>query len=384
MRLGRESSAVKPEPRMKNRLISTYEALLAGGTIAPDAAQSTAVSALQRLADTLERYRPNSAFGSFLGFGRRDAPTGLYIYGAVGRGKTMLMDLFFRNLAIKSKRRLHFDAFMAEAHAAIETAREAGTGDPIPGAARAIARKGLLICLDEFQVNDIADAMILSRLFEALFAEGAVLITTSNTAPNDLYRDGLNRPLFLPFVRLLTERTATLELLSAQDYRMRKLMGRRLYFTPADAVAAAGLTEAWSLLTGGADGSPRSLDVQGHKLRIPRAAEGTAWMTFAELCGQPLWAADYRALAANFHTLILESIPVLSPEQRNEARRFILLIDALYDLRIRLIASAAAEPGALYPQGDGAEAFGRTASRLVEMRSQDYLEASRPQAVPVA
>ena len=369
---------------MKNRLISAYEALLADGTITPDAAQAAAVAQLKALAASLERYHPQSVLGAFFGLGPAEAPRGLYIHGAVGRGKTMLMDLFFRSVAFKSKRRLHFDAFMAGAHGAIGVARETGTGDPIPVAACAIARKGLLICLDEFQVNDIADAMILSRLFEALFELGAILVTTSNTAPDNLYKDGLNRPLFLPFVSLLKQRTATLELHSAQDYRMRKLMGRKLYFAPADAVAQAGLTEAWNLLTGGAEGSPRTLDVQGHKLTIPRAAEGTAWMTFAELCGQPLGAADYRALAATFHTLILEAIPVLSPEQRNEARRFTLLIDTLYDQRIRLIASAAAGPAALYPQGDGAEAFGRTASRLVEMRSQDYLEATRPQAAQIS
>ena len=362
---------------MPHRLSKTYNALLAAGTLAPEPSQAAAVAALQALSDTLEA----TQWPRFAGFwARRTAPRGIYLAGAVGRGKTMLMDLFFRSVAVKLKRRLHFDAFMAEAHAAIEAARAKTPGDPIPLAARALAEPGALLCVDEFQVNDIADAMIIGRLFEQLFSAGVTLVATSNTLPDNLYPDGINRPLFLPFVALLQRHVDVVELTARRDYRMSSLAGRPLYFTPADSEAHLHLEASWDLLTNAATGAPQTLDIKGHTLTIPRAADGTAWISFDALCGQPLGAADYRALALAFHTLILEGIPRLSPERRNEARRLILLIDVLYDERRRLIASAAAEPDALYPQGDGHEAFGRTASRLVEMRSQDYLDAtSEPQ-----
>ena len=365
-----------------NRLIAAYDQLLAAGTLAPDQAQAEAVVQLQRLAAAAELYLPASPLSlkNLLGWNGAPTPKGLYLHGAVGRGKTVLMDLFFRSLATRSKRRLHFDVFMAQAHAAIEHARAAGAGDPMPDAARQLAENGRLLCIDEFQVNDIADAMILSRLFERLFADGVVLVATSNTAPDKLYADGLNRPLFLPFVTRLKRHVAVLELAASKDYRLSKLIGRKLYFSPADAAAHAALSDAWTMLTGGATAAPRKLEVRGHRLDIPRSAEGTVWMTFDELCGRPLGAADYQALAASFHTLILEGIPVLKPENRNEARRLILLIDAIYDQRLRLIVSADAEPDALYAAGDGREAFRRTASRLVEMRSQDYLETSQASA----
>ena len=363
---------------MQNRLISAYEALLTTGAIVPDTAQARASALLQRLANALEQVRPRTVASALLRLRPEPVPRGLYVYGAVGRGKTMLMDLFFRNVAFKSKRRLHFDAFMQEAHAAIATARAATKGDPMPVAAKAIADQGRLLCLDEFQVNDIADAMILSRLFQSLFANGAILVATSNTAPSELYLDGINRSLFLPFVEALQQRCSVFELLSSNDYRLRKLMGRKLYFTPADAAAKTAIDEVWAVLTASARGTPRTLDVRGHKLTISCAAEGTARMTFADLCGRTLGAADYQALAATVHTLILEDVPILRAEQRNEARRLITLIDTLYDQHIRLIVSADAEPDALYPRGDGSETFRRTASRLVEMRSQDYLEVSRP------
>ncbi len=363
---------------MPHRLFSAYQDLIASGGIEPEPSQLAAVRALQRLADVLEAQQ-RSHWPILGGLWRRQAntPRGIYLCGPVGRGKTMLMDLFCRNLAIRAKRRLHFDAFMDEAHGAIEQARQASTGDPIPLAARTLANRGLLLCIDEFQVNDIADAMIIGRLFEHLLALGVVLVATSNIAPQDLYPDGINRQLFLPFVGLLLEHVNVLALSARRDYRLAKLAGRPLYFTPVDAAATAALGAAWNLMTNSAVGEPRMLHIKGHTLTIPRAAEGTAWMSFNELCGAALGAADYRALASGIHTLILEGIPMLTPEQRNEARRLILLVDTLYDQRRRLIVSAAAEPHALFPLGDGSEAFGRTASRLVEMRSQDYLEAAQ-------
>ena len=365
---------------MKDRLTSAYDKLLDSGSIAPDPAQAEALTALARLARNLGTYRPGSLL-RLIGH-RPAAPRGLYLHGKVGRGKTMLMDLFFANVAFSGKRRLHFDAFMAEAHAAIETARAEGQGDPMPGAASALASRGLLLCLDEFQVNDIADAMILSRLFARLFQYELVLVTTSNVAPDDLYRDGLNRQLFLPFVASLKQYTDILELAAARDYRLDMLMGRRLYFSPLGAEADKGLAETWAMLTGGAKPMRKLLDVAGRKLEIARASGGTAWTSFAALCEQPLGAADYRTIARTFQTVLLEGIATLGPDKRNEARRFITLIDALYDGRVRLIASAAAEPDALYPQGDGADVFQRTASRLIEMRSRDYLENRRPAARP--
>ena len=371
---------------MTSPLLQAYRALLASGAAQPDPAQAGAVAALDALGIALAAYRPDSVL-SMIGFGGA-APKGLYLHGKVGRGKSMLMDLFFTHAPVRAKRRLHFDAFMTEAHAAIEAARATGNGDPMPGAAKALAAKsqadrGLMLCLDEFQVNDIADAMILSRLFTPLFARGLVLVTTSNTAPNNLYRDGLNRQLFLPFVDVLKQHTNVLELAAARDYRLEKLMGQRLYFTPLNAAARSSLEGTWRMLTGGAPPVPKALDVAGRNLSLPRACGGAAWLGFDELCARPLGAADYRAVAAAFHTVILEGIPTLGPEKRNEARRFITLIDALYDARTHLIASAEAEPDALYPAGDGSEAFQRTASRLMEMRSRDYLEAPRPPALPL-
>jgi cell division protein ZapE len=358
---------------MPQRLTADYLNLIATGTIEAEPSQQAAVAALQRLSDSLAA-RGRMSLAAL--WSRSVPPHGIYLCGPVGRGKTMLMNLFFRTVAVKHKRRLHFDAFMGEAHAAIEAARAASPGDPIPPAARALAQPGTLLCIDEFQVNDIADAMIIGRLFEQLLASDVTLVATSNTLPGNLYPDGINRALFLPFVAQLQSHVDVIELSARRDYRMSKLAGRPLYFTPADGAAHAALEASWTLLTNHATGAPQTLDLKGRTLTIPRTADGTAWSSFDALCGAALGAADYRALALAFHTLILEDIPILSPERRNEARRLILLIDVLYDERRHLIASAAAEPHALYPLGDGHEAFGRTASRLVDMRSQDYLDST--------
>ena len=361
-------------------LTSAYRELLASGAARSDRAQRDAVAALERLSAGLSGYHPGSLL-RLIGHAK-PAPRGVYLHGRVGGGKTMLMDLLFASTSFASKRRLHFDAFMAEAHAAIETARDRDLGDPMPEAARLLSEKGLLLCLDEFQVNDIADAMILSRLFRGLFKRGLVLVTTSNSAPDDLYRDGLNRQLFVPFIDLLKLHTDIIEVAAARDYRLDKLMGRQLYVTPLGAAADAVLHETWRMMTGNAQPMHKALDVAGRKLDIARAAGGTVWLSFAELCERPLGAADYRAIARAFHTAILEDIPALGPEKRNEARRFITLVDALYDAKVRLIASAEAEPEALYTSGDGSLAFTRTASRLIEMRSRDYLEAAHPTQNP--
>jgi cell division protein ZapE len=361
-------------------VLDRYRAMIAAGRIASDPAQALAAEKLQILANRLRRLPPPKApdFFSFFSRGRRaPAPIeGLYLFGAVGRGKTMLMDLFYETVSFKPRRRLHFHEFMAEAHDTIGRLRRAHNGDPLPIAAGIIAAEAPLLCLDELQVTDIADAMILGRLFAGLFAENAVVVATSNAAPRELYKNGLNRALFLPFVDLIEQRMEPLELAAAHDYRLEKLDGMARYFTPLGAEARNAIELAWRRLTGEAGGEPRGeqqeLVVKGRRLRVPRAAMGVARFGFDDLCRQPLGSSDYLAIVHHFHTVILEDIPVLGPQERNEARRFITLIDALYDARASLIASAAAQPRALYPEGDGAVMFVRTASRLMEMRSDAY------------
>jgi cell division protein ZapE len=353
--------------------IQDYRALLSSGRIASDPAQALAVEKLQLLWMQLTP----RGFSLWPWSSSRADLKGLYLYGGVGRGKTMLMDLFFATVREPQKRRVHFNAFMADVHDRIAIARETVPGDPIPTVGAGIAEEARLLCLDEFQVTDIADAMILGRLFEALFANGTVLVTTSNTAPRNLYKDGLNRQLFLPFIAMLDERLDTLELAAARDYRMDKLRGHALWFSPLGLTAESEMDAAWSRLTLGAEASPLLLQVKGRTVTLPRAALGTAMVPFAALCEQPLGAGDYLAIAQACHTLLLTEIPVLTPEMRGAARRFIVLVDTLYDTHTRLIASAAADPDALYQVGDGATDFARTASRLMEMRSEAYLAGTR-------
>ena len=363
-----------------------YEALAARGALNPDPAQQALAAHLDRLARQLGEARQPGRSGP-LGrlFGSKPQPVrGLYIHGAVGRGKTMLMDAFFAVAPVERKRRTHFHEFMADVHDRIHHARLAGrdgkgTADPIAPVAAAIASETRLLCLDEFAVEDIADAMILSRLFAALFAHGLVLVATSNATPEDLYRDGLNRGLFLPFIAVLREHVDVAALDARTDYRLEKLGGAPVYVTPLGAAARGALDRTWRGLTGTEHGGAETLTVKGRAVRVPEAARGAARFAFADLCEAPLGTGDYAAVARAFHTVFLDDIPVIEPARRDVARRFINLVDVLYDHGVKLVASAAAEPEALYRAASGQEAFAfrRTASRLTEMRSEAYLAAAR-------
>ena len=354
-------------------IIDGYQLRLAGREIEPDLSQAALAIRLDALnAELMELQGRRRVWSRF--FAKEPGPPqGLYIWGSVGRGKTMLMDLFFEETEFESKRRAHFHEFMADIHDRIGMARKELPGDPIPQVARAIAKDACLLCFDEMHVTDIADAMILRRLFEGLFAAGTVVVATSNAAPTELYKKGLNRQLFLPFIDLIASHMDVVELKAQKDFRLDKLSGAKLYFCPADSNTKAALDAHWQRLTGGHPGRSEALDVKGRKLLVPLTSMGVARFQFDELCARPLGASDYLHLAHAFHTLIIDDIPVLTPDRRDVARRFINLVDALYDRRICLIASAAAEPAALYPKGDGADLFERTASRLTEMRSEAYL-----------
>jgi cell division protein ZapE len=369
-----------------SELFSTrYAALIGAGKIEADPGQEVLARHLAALEQRLERHllaQKSSSLGWLFAQRQksREPVRGLYIYGEVGRGKTLLMDLFFETSAVKRKRRVHFYEFMADVHERVHVFRqETKNGDPGPDpivrAAEAIAEEAWLLCFDEFHVTDIADAMILGRLFTRLFQLDVVVVATSNLAPSELYKDGLNRTLFVPFLALLQVHCEVVRLDARVDFRLEKLTGVPTWYVPDDARATAALDAAWLRLTGISAGAPHELVVKGHTLKVPQSAMGVARFSFADLCGQPLGAGDYLKIAHEFHTIILDHIPVMDYNRRNEAKRFIILIDTLYDHAVKLLASAQAQPDALYRADEGFEAreFKRTASRLIEMRSQAYL-----------
>ena len=370
--------------------LAGYRALVRDGTLTHDPAQELAAEKLEMLNNRLKSYTPESALGwrKLFRREREDAPQGLYLFGDVGRGKSMLMDLLYESTTFSPKRRVHFNAFMLEVHDSVhkwrkmtEAERKAADmpgDDPIPPLARKIAADAMLLCFDEFQVTDVADAMILGRLFRALFDAGVVIVLTSNRPPDDLYKDGLNRQLFEPSIQMLKSELDVLHLVANTDYRLERLRGLPVYYTPVDAGTAARLDKAFEALTDEKTGEEQVIDVmQGRTLTVPQAAKGVARMTFAALCEKPLGAADYLALTEAFHTLLLEGVPRMNRDHRNEAKRFVTLVDTLYESRTRLICSAEAPPEELYTEGDGSFEFQRTVSRLMEMQSRDYFETAK-------
>jgi len=369
---------------MSASVSAQYAAQVAAGKIEPDNAQKATVERLAQLEGELAERRlarKSSSLGWLFGSGEAQTIKGLYIFGDVGRGKTMLMDMFFAASRVSRKRRVHFHEFMGEVHERVHALRqkaklgEISAEDPIAVVAAAIAQETRLLCFDEFHVTDIADAMILGRLFKYLFELGVVVVATSNVSPRELYKDGLNRALFLPFIALIEDHLEVTPLDARTDFRLEKLAGAPVWYVPADSAARAALDEAWRRLTAGHAAEPQELVVKGHAIHVPCASMGVARFSFADLCQQPLAAAEYLKIARQYHTLVLDRVAVMDYERRNEAKRFIILIDTLYDHAVKLVASAEAEPGALYCANEGFEAseFKRTASRLIEMRSEAYL-----------
>ncbi|GAB4150393.1 MAG: cell division protein ZapE [Sphingomonadales bacterium] len=382
-------------------VLAAYEALVAAGELTADDDQRRAAARLDRLARELADYPAvPSAFthvrrwrlAALFNWSGKDArpPRGVYLWGGVGRGKSMLMDLFFDHAPLKAKKRVHFHAFMQDMHEALHRFRNltsaekvafgaaAGSDDPIPPVARSIALEASLLCFDELHVTDVADAGILGRLFQALRERGVVVVATSNRPPADLYKDGLNRSIILPFIALIEREWDILPLNGPTDYRLQRLAGLETYYVPNGAAATARMREVFFRLTDHSVDDAHTvpseiLTVKGRELFVPKALRGAAVFSFKRLCVNPLGAADYLAIARRYHTVFLVGVPQMGPAQRNEAKRFVTLIDTLYEHKVKLFMTADAEPQALYPQGDGAFEFSRTISRLMEMQSADYM-----------
>ncbi|WP_304175336.1 cell division protein ZapE [Phenylobacterium aquaticum] len=367
---------------MASPLNAAYQARLAAGALRPDPAQAEGLKALARLEDDLGQAEP-SGFSAF--FRKPEGQRGVYLWGPVGRGKSMLMDLFFETAPVAKKRRVHFHVFMGEVHRLIDAWRKGDAAerkarfgqhkgdDPIVPVADVVIAQARLICFDEFQVTDIADAMILGRLFEALFARGLTLVATSNRVPDELYKNGINRQLFTPFIDLLKARMEVVSVAGGHDYRLDRLRAAGTWFSPSDPDNQRSFLGLWRDLLDGAEEIGETVEVLGRKIHLPHAAGGLVRASFMSLCAVALGPNDYVAIAGRFHTLFLEDLPRLTANRREEARRLVILIDALYEARTKLIVLAEAEPDKLYPEGDGAFEFERTASRLQEMRSADWL-----------
>lgn len=371
--------------------LARYQELVADGALDADPAQAALATRLQALAESLEQGKRGLLERFASGGAKSRDVRGLYIWGGVGRGKSLLMDVFFNNVRFEPKARRHFHEFMLEAHARInafralsprDQARHPGRNrkspaDPMPPVAHDLAAEAQLLCFDEFQVSDVADALILGRLLQALIANGVILVVTSNRPPDDLYPDGLNRQLFLPVIALLKARLDVTELAAARDFRLDRLSRAPLYHTPLGPAADRAMDAAWTRFICGAHERGETIGVQGRRVPVPRAARSVARFEFQELCGRPLGAADYLTIARRYDAVFVDRVPVMGPGERNEARRFIAFIDAMYEARSKLVCSAAGPPADLYRAGEGSFEFERTASRLIEMQSDAYLAASR-------
>ena len=364
-----------------------YRDLVLKGQLVEDQVQLIAVNELERLHDLLRGYELSVASGSwikkllFKSIDSRETPQGLYVYGGVGRGKSMLMDLFFDGVAVKNKRRVHFHEFMQEAHELIhiwrQNNRNERQAEPIGPVAAKIAKNTALLCFDEFEVRDIADAMIVSRLFTALLELGVVVVATSNRHPDELYKDGLQRDLFLPFIKLIKGKMDILHLQDGKDYRLDRIKAIKTYIQPADQKGTLLLEQIYHDLTDGNLGKPEVIEFKGRQINVPRVSGAVAFFNFGDLCSIPLGAGDYLLLAKRFRSIIISDVPVMTSQNQDLARRFMVLIDALYENKAHLVMSAAADPTNLYKGGDWGFEFDRTISRLLEMQSIDYIESSR-------